>query len=81
MSLRSWLRLKPKAVPILPEAQRLGVRSPLVLAKIGHDMRQHYDGLIEQPLPEDIRRVVDQLPEPETPVLLPVPKAPKDDSA
>ncbi len=79
MSFRSWFGLKPRSKPILPEAQGLGTRSPFVLAKIGHDMRQDYTDLIEQPLPEEIKRVLDQLPE--TPVLLPVPKAPKDNSA
>jgi hypothetical protein len=45
------------------EAQRLGMRSPFVLAKIGHDLRQEYNRLIEQPLPEDIAQAVNRLPQ------------------
>ena len=44
-------------------AQRLGMRSPFVLAKIGHDLRQEYDDLIEQPLTQEIAQAVNRLPQ------------------
>lgn len=44
------------------KAQRLGMRSPFVLAKIGYDLQQEYKDLIEQPLPEDIAQAANRLP-------------------
>ena len=34
----------------------MGVRSPLVLAKLGFDLRAYYEGLLDDPLPEEISR-------------------------
>ncbi len=60
---RSWVRLKYKHSKLATQEQlKLGMRSPFVLAKIGNDLRQSYDDMIEEPLPEGIRRAVAQLP-------------------
>jgi hypothetical protein len=50
-------RHKPKN----DEASRLGFRSPLVLAKLGFDLRDHYEEIVSEPLPEDLRRSLDRL--------------------
>jgi hypothetical protein len=42
----------------------------LVLAKIGHDMRQDYDELLHQPLPDTLQKTVEQLPK--EPTLRPI---------
>lgn len=55
------------------KARGLGLRSPLVLAKISHDMRQDYDELLHQPLPEALQEAVQQLPK--KPTLKPVENA------
>ena len=57
------------------EGQKLGMRSPFVLAKIGNDLRQEYDYLLEDPLPEELQQVTAQLPD--APKVLPFPKNPK----
>ncbi len=76
MSLQSWLGLKPKFIaPGVPDEPKLGMRSPLVLAKIGYDLRQEYDNLLEQPLPEEFQQVVARLPG--ATVVLPFPTDPK----
>ena len=41
---------------------RPALHSPLVLAKIGHDLRQGYSDVIEQPLPEELQRAVEPPP-------------------
>ena len=43
------------------EASRLGFRSPLVLAKLGFDLRDRYEEALSQPLPETLRRSLDRL--------------------
>ena len=43
------------------EASRLGFRSPLFLAKLGFDLRDQYDEVLSEPLPEDLRRSLDRL--------------------
>ncbi len=63
MPFRSWFGLKPKYSKLATwEQAKLGMRSPLVLAKIGHDLRHSYEDVIEEPLPEEIQRAVAQLP-------------------
>ena len=57
----------------LQKGRRLGLHSPLVLTKIGHDMRQDYDELFHQPLPEALQEAVQQLPT--KPTLKPVENA------
>ena len=75
MAFRSLLGLRHKpSVPDAPKDQNLGMRSPLVLAKIGNDLRQSYDDVLEAPLPEEIQRVMNQLPG--TPTVLPFPRDP-----
>jgi hypothetical protein len=46
------------------QASRLGFRSPLVLAKLGFDLRDHYEEALSQPLPDALRRPLDQLEAP-----------------
>jgi hypothetical protein len=41
-----------------------GVRSKLVLAKLGFDMRDAYDDVLTEPLPKSIRKRVERLPGP-----------------
>jgi hypothetical protein len=74
MSFRYWFGLEHK--PNVPETLKLGMRSPLVLAKIGYDMRQNYSDLIEQPLPGEIEQAVEQLQNVTVPQS---PEAPTDD--
>jgi hypothetical protein len=40
---------------------RMGFRSLFVLAKLGFDLREHYDYLLEEPLPDDISRPLQAL--------------------
>jgi hypothetical protein len=52
--------------PVNEEACRLGFRSRLVLAKLGFDLRDHYEEALSQPLPEALRHSLDRLdPRPE----------------
>ncbi len=63
MPFRSWFGLKPKPSKLTaPEEPKLGMRSPFVLAKIGHDLRHSYDDVIAEPLPEKMQRAVANLP-------------------
>lgn len=39
----------------------LGARSPLVLAKLGHDMRPVFKDTLRAPLPEPIQKLADEL--------------------
>lgn len=41
-----------------------GVKSKLVLAKLGFDMRGAYDEVLTEPLPRSIRKRVERLPGP-----------------
>lgn len=61
LPLRSWFRRRARPAPA--EVVKLGPHSPLVLAKLGYDMRQEYNGLVEEPLPEAIRKVAEKLPD------------------
>ncbi len=49
-------RRKPKLVDC-----KLGTRSPLVLAKLGYDLRAHYVDVLRQPLPNEIEIAIQQL--------------------
>ncbi len=63
MPFRLWFRLKPEHSRLtIREQPKLGMRSPFVLAKIGHDLRHSYDDVIEEPLPEKVQRAVANLP-------------------
>ncbi len=55
-----FFALDAKAEPV--DGSRLGFRSPLVLAKLGFDLRASYDAMIEEPLPAEISRLVWALP-------------------
>ena len=44
------------------DGSRLGFRSPLVLAKLGFDLRASYDAVLEEPLPSELNRLVWALP-------------------
>jgi hypothetical protein len=71
MAFRWLFGGRPQSHP--QKGRRLGLQSPLVLAKIGHDMRQDYDELLHQPLPDALQEAVQQLPT--KPTLKPVEKA------
>lgn len=43
------------------DTERLGCRSPLVLMKLGFDLRGHYDALLAAPLPEGLQRLADRI--------------------
>ena len=45
----------------LPEASRMGFRSRLVLEKLGFDLRQRYDALLDRELPEGLRELASRL--------------------
>jgi len=45
----------------LPEASRMGFRSRLVLEKLGFDLRQRYDALLDRELPEELRELASRL--------------------
>ena len=49
------------------KSSHLGFRSSLVLAKLGFDLRRHYEDLLSEPLPGDLDRLVNQLQELEVP--------------
>ena len=38
----------------LSAAARMGFRSKLVLMKLGHDLREQYDPVLEEELPDDL---------------------------
>ena len=54
---------KDRRKPKNDEAARLGFRSPLFLAKLGFDLRDRYDDLLSEPLPDEFRRSLDRLNE------------------
>ena len=35
---------------------QMGFRSPFVLMKLGFDMREHYDELLNEPIPDELMR-------------------------
>jgi hypothetical protein len=45
----------------LDAASRMGFRSKLVLAKLGYDLRQHYDAVLDQDLPEELALLATRL--------------------
>jgi hypothetical protein len=47
-----------EARPQPVDGSHMGFRSPLVLAKLGFDLRHSYDDMIDAPLPNDITRVL-----------------------
>jgi len=49
------------------KSSSLGFRSPLVLAKLGFDLRSHYEDLLSEPLPDDLGRLLNQLQDREVP--------------
>lgn len=40
----------------------MGARSPLVLMKLGFDLRSYYERLMEEPVPEHLRILLERLP-------------------
>jgi hypothetical protein len=48
-------------------SSKMGARSSLVLAKLGFDLRDHYEGLLDEPLPAEISRLIQRLEEREVP--------------
>ena len=53
--------------PKSTKSWNLGFRSALVLAKLGFDLRSQYEGVLSEPLPDDIGRLVSQLEDREVP--------------
>jgi Anti-sigma factor NepR len=53
--------------PKSARSSSLGFRSSLVLAKLGFDLRGHYEDLLNEPLPDDLGRLLMQLQEREVP--------------
>jgi hypothetical protein len=43
--------------------KQMGVRSPLVLAKLGHDLRAYYDEVVSTSPPEHLAALIERLPE------------------
>jgi hypothetical protein len=39
----------------------MGARSPLVMMKLGFDLRSYYEDVIADPLPEDLQCLIEQL--------------------
>ena len=48
---------------LLSEAPQMGFRSLFVLAKLGFDLRCHYDYLLEEPMPDEFRGPLEALAE------------------
>jgi hypothetical protein len=53
--------------PRWAKSSNFGFRSSLVLAKLGYDLRRHYEDLLSEPLPDDLDRLVNQLADREVP--------------
>jgi hypothetical protein len=53
--------------PRWAKSSNFGFRSSLVLAKLGFDLRGHYEDLLSEPLPDDLGRLVSRLEEREVP--------------
>jgi hypothetical protein len=49
------------------KSSAMGFRSSLVLAKLGFDLRDHYEDLFSEPLPPELGRLLDRLSGPEAP--------------
>ena len=54
-------------MPKTPTSSNLGFRSALVLAKLGFDLREHYEDLLSEALPEELGRLVNRLQDHEVP--------------
>jgi hypothetical protein len=61
---------KSRKPPPLPEASRMGFRSLLVLKKLGFDLREKYDALLDRHLTGEIARLASRL-DPDRVVRLP----------
>ncbi len=44
-----------------PTTYRIGFRPLLLLMKLGHDLRQHYQAVLDDPLPRELRAAVGRL--------------------
>ena len=53
--------------PKSPKSSKMGPRSALVLAKLGFDLRNQYEDLLSEPLPDELSRLLYQLQEREVP--------------
>jgi hypothetical protein len=51
----------------LQGASQMGFRSLFVLMKLGFDMREHYSGVLDEPLPDDLIGSVQALAARESP--------------
>ena len=49
------------------KSSNFGFRSSLVLAKLGFDLRGHYEDVLSEPLPDDLSRLLTQLQDREVP--------------
>ena len=55
----SFLQRKKK--PPLADATRMGFRDKLVLCKLGFDLRDHYEHLVNEPLPDALDQSIKSL--------------------
>lgn len=46
---------------MMDDAEKLGCRSPLVLMKLGHDLRPTYDTVLTEPLPAGLLAIAEEL--------------------
>jgi hypothetical protein len=49
--------------PLAPSAPKNNSESPFVLAKLGYELRQTYDEVMQEPIPEEMMRTLKQMPE------------------
>lgn len=63
-----------------PPAQKLGFRSPLVLAKLDYHLCEQYSDVLDAPLPEQIERSIEQLTREDGPEVLDLPELTPRDS-
>ncbi len=61
MDFRAFNTRKP------PRSSAMGFRSPLLLAKLGFDLRSQYENLLSDPLPEEFGRLLNQLEDRDVP--------------
>ena len=54
-------------MPKSPTSSHLGFRSSLVLAKLGFDLRDQYEDLLSEPLPEELGRLLNRLEDRDVP--------------
>ena len=59
MFARFFKRKRPQPAAPTPG---LGAASSLVLAKIGHDLRDAYEDVLQQPVTDEMRQALDHLP-------------------